>query len=378
MKLNNWILMAAMTMGLVACNNDDAPESTLPEGKGKTVTVTIKGNKVDSRATNDGNTFTANDTKATLASATIFFLTDAATTGTVCDYRGLDVKESTQQLHNVNPAAKAAYVVGNIDLSGKHFNTLADLLNLSANLSEYTALASVPVTSGATATALTEGGTHDATATGHTNGKMYTVAFTVNPILSRIEIGGTVTLTMGDDANKFTFSSLEPTHVGLNNVAPSFTLAGAPSGAPLGAGDNAKGYPGDLATTGSWMFDALTPDEMIVDATTAKPFALPVHGYNLAAGSQPTVMLAFDSEKADNAVTIPPVPRAYLKIINFTDQATSANKKELAAGKIYKIQNLTIKNGELTNLDNTVICVEATVTVGDWGVETITTPEYGK
>lgn len=37
-------------MGLVACNNDDAPESTLPEGKGKTVTVTIKGNKVDSRA----------------------------------------------------------------------------------------------------------------------------------------------------------------------------------------------------------------------------------------------------------------------------------------------------------------------------------------
>lgn len=50
MKLNNWILMAAMTMGLVACNNDDAPESTLPEGKGKTVTVTIKGNKADSRA----------------------------------------------------------------------------------------------------------------------------------------------------------------------------------------------------------------------------------------------------------------------------------------------------------------------------------------
>lgn len=88
-------------------------------------------------------------------------------------------------------------------------------------------------------------------------------------------------------------------------------------------------------------------------------------------------MLAFDSKKADDAVTIPPVPRAYLKIINFTDQATS-NKTELAAGKIYKIQNLTIKNGELTNLDNTVICVEATVTVGNWGVETITTPEYGK
>lgn len=262
MKLNNWILMAAMTMGLVACNNDDAPESTLPEGKGKTVTVTIKGNKVDSRATNDGNAFTANDTKATLASATIFFLTDAATTGTVCDYRELAVTESPQQLHNVNPAAKAAYVVGNIDLSGKHFNTLADLLNLPADLSDYTTLASVPVTSGATATALTEGGNHDATATDHTNGKMYTVAFTVNPILSRIEIGGTVTLTMSDDANQFTFSSLEPTHVGLNNVAPSFTLAGAPSGAPLGAGDNAKGYPGDLATTGSWMFDALTPDEI--------------------------------------------------------------------------------------------------------------------
>lgn len=377
MKLNNWILMAAMTMGLVACNNDDAPESTLPEGKGKTVTVTIKGNKADSRALNDGNAFTT-ETKATLTSATIFFLTDATTTGTVCDYRKLDVTENTQQLHNVNPAAKAAYVVGNIDLSGKHFNTLEDLRNLSADLSGYTTLASVPVTSGATATALTKGGTHDITATDHTNGEMYTVAFTVNPILSRIEIGGTVTLIMSDGTDKFTFSSLQPTHVGLNNVAPSFTLAGAPSGAPLEAGDNAKGYPGDLATTGSWMFDALTPDEMITDATTAKPFTLQVHGYNLAAGSQPTVMLAFDSEKADGAVTIPPVPRAYLKIINFTDQATSANKKELAAGKIYKIQNLTIKNGELTNLDNTVICVEATVTVGDWGVETITTPEYGK
>lgn len=377
MKLNNWILMAAMTMGLVACNNDDAPESTLPEGKGKTVTVTIKGNKADSRALNDGDAFTT-ETKATLTSATIFFLTDATTTGTVCDYRKLDVAEKAQQLHNVNPAAKAAYVVGNIDLSGEHFNTLEDLRNLSADLSGYTTLASVPVTSGATATALTKGGTHDATATDHTNGEMYTVTFTVNPILSRIEIGGTVTLTMSDGTDKFTFSSLKPTHVGLNNVAPSFTLAGAPSGAPLGAGDNAKGYPGDLATTGSWMFDALTPDEMITDATTAKPFTLPVHGYNLAAGSQPTVMLAFDSEKADDAVTIPPVPRAYLKIINFTDQATSANKKELAAGKIYKIQNLTIKNGELTNLDNTVICVEATVEVGDWGVEIITTPEYGK
>ena len=126
------------------------------------------------------------------------------------------------------------------------------------------------------------------------------------------------------------------------------------------------------------MFDVLTPKEMITDATTAAPFSLPVHGYNLAAGSQPTVMLAFNSERADDAVTIPPVPRAYLKIINFTDQATDANKKVLAAGKIYKIENLTIKNGELTNLDNTVICVEATVTVGNWGVETITTPEYGK
>lgn len=377
MKLNNWILMAAMTMGLVACNNDDAPESTLPEGKGKTVTVTIKGNKVDSRAANDGNAFTT-ETKATLTSATIFFLTDAATTGTVCDYRDLAVRESPQQLHNVNPAAKAAYVVGNIDLSGKHFNTLADLLNLPADLSDYTTLASVPVTSGATATALTEGGNHDAAATDHTNGKMYTVAFTVNPILSRIEIGGTVTLTMGDNANQFTFSSLKPTHVGLNKVAPSFTLAGAPSGAPLEAGDNAKGYPGDLATAESWMFDVLNPEEMITDATTAVPFSLPVHGYNLAAGSQPIVMLAFDSKKADDAVTIPPVPRAYLKIINFTDQATDANKKVLAAGKIYKIENLTIKNGELTNLDNTVICVEATVTVGNWGVDTITTPEYGK
>ncbi|RGV56949.1 hypothetical protein [Bacteroides clarus] len=377
MKLNNWILMAAMTMGLVACNNDDAPESTLPEGKGKTVTVTIKGNKVDSRAANDGNAFTT-ETKATLTSATIFFLTDAATTGTVCDYRDLAVTESPQQLHNVNPAAKAAYVVGNIDLSGKHFNTLADLLNLPADLSDYTTLASVPVTSGATATALTEGGNHDAAATDHTNGKMYTVAFTVNPILSRIEIGGTVTLTMGDNANQFTFSSLKPTHVGLNKVAPSFTLAGAPSGAPLEAGDNAKGYPGDLATAESWMFDVLNPEEMITDATTAVPFSLPVHGYNLAAGSQPIVMLAFDSKKADDAVTIPPVPRAYLKIINFTDQATDANKKVLAAGKIYKIENLTIKNGELTNLDNTVICVEATVTVGNWGVDTITTPEYGK
>ncbi|RGV40234.1 hypothetical protein DWW16_00780 [Bacteroides clarus] len=369
--------MAAMTMGLVACNNDDAPESTLPEGKGKTVTVTIKGNKVDSRAANDGNAFTT-ETKATLTSATIFFLTDAATTGTVCDYRDLAVTESPQQLHNVNPAAKAAYVVGNIDLSGKHFNTLADLLNLPADLSDYTTLASVPVTSGATATALTEGGNHDAAATDHTNGKMYTVAFTVNPILSRIEIGGTVTLTMGDNANQFTFSSLKPTHVGLNKVAPSFTLAGAPSGAPLEAGDNAKGYPGDLATAESWMFDVLNPEEMITDATTAVPFSLPVHGYNLAAGSQPIVMLAFDSKKADDAVTIPPVPRAYLKIINFTDQATDANKKVLAAGKIYKIENLTIKNGELTNLDNTVICVEATVTVGNWGVDTITTPEYGK
>lgn len=54
-------------MGLVACNNDDAPESTLPEGKGKTVTVTIKGNKADSRALNDGNAFTANDTKANIS-----------------------------------------------------------------------------------------------------------------------------------------------------------------------------------------------------------------------------------------------------------------------------------------------------------------------
>lgn len=182
-------------------------------------------------------------------------MTDATTTGTVCDYRKLDVAEKAQQLHNVNPAAKAAYVVGNIDLSGEHFNTLEDLRNLSADLSGYTTLASVPVTSGATATALTKGGTHDATATDHTNGEMYTVTFTVNPILSRIEIGGTVTLTMSDGTDKFTFSSLKPTHVGLNNVAPSFTLAGAPSGAPLGAGDNAKGYPGDLATTGSWMLE---------------------------------------------------------------------------------------------------------------------------
>lgn len=362
MKLNNWFLMAVLTMGLTACNNDDAPENTLPEGKGKTVTVTIKGTAETRTALDDG--FSTEKT-ATLSSAKIFFLTGNTDDATICDIRELENTSGANQLHNVSPNATHAIVVGNFAVSTTPA-TLKILKDLTGNLKGLT-VENAPLVSTVeelTTDSFADENSHD--------GEQYKVLLEVAPIVARIEIGGDLTLKLKTDQTTFSYKTLTTKYVGLNNVKPSFTLGGVASGTALNVDDNAEVWPS--ATIKDGWSDALAPTDLI--AATDHKLAMGTFGYNVAAGDQPFVMVSFEGVAADGITSIPPVPNAYLKIINFTSAATN-QKITLEAGKIYQINNLEFEDGALTNLDNTVICVEATVTVKAWGVQTVS-PEYGK
>lgn len=385
MKLNQLIVSILAVLALTACSKEnEGTGSGSSDSPGLSVTVALRSSGTRSVVSGSEN-FTT-QTAITLEDVTVYFANGS--NGNIVDTKSFspeEIEAGSAVFHNINPSASHAVVVANASsLLTPAPTSISTLEAVNLKLSDLQDLSAVPLLSN-----VGELEANDASHTAPADGSETDVEvdyrkvdLTVVPVLSRIEIGGTLTLTATDGAadGKFVYSKFTPAYVGLNGLHDVCTLAGTGVGEAVWATDNQRGFP-VVGTTPSWMYDAFEEVDAVdlIGAPDHSSTMSNVYAYNVMPGEEPVILLHFASDPlpaAEIPEGIAAASPAYLKIVNFTDAAT-AQPLTIEAGKIYTIRDLTFDQTDLTWLDNTVLCVEVSVTVEDWQIEDVT-PEFGE
>lgn len=381
MKLKSLLVSLLAVSALVACNKENDGGAAAPtDGNGISVTVSIKSSGTRAVA----NDFTA-ETAITLTDVTVYFTNGE--NGNIVDTKIFSPEEIAANkavFHGINPSSTHAVVVANANsLLSPVPTSVSELNNITLTMANMQTLTAVPLKSDVSPLVENDGvhdpapGEEDATV------DYRKVELTVGPVLARIEIGGTLTMTAtGSNAEgEFAYSQFTPEYVGLNGLYENGKLGGITDGSLITANDNQTGFPVlSGTTTPTWMynaFDAADKQDMIAAGGNAVALSK-VYAYNVMPGEKPVVMLRFDSKPlpADQIPgDVKTASPAYLKIVNFTDDASLPVTIE--PGKIYTIKDITFDQDKITWLDNTVLCVEAIVTVQKWEIVDLD-PEFGE
>lgn len=380
MKLKSLLVSLLAVSALVACNKENDGGAAAPtDGNGISVTVSIKSS--GTRAVTDAFT---SETDITVNEITVYFTNGA--NGNIVDTKTFspeEIKAGKAVFHGINPSSTHAVVVANANsLLSPVPTSVSELNNITLTMANMQTLTAVPLKSDVSPLVENDGvhdpapGEEDATV------DYRKVELTVGPVLARIEIGGTLTMTATESnaGGVFAYSQFTPEYVGLNGLYENGKLGGTTDGSLITANDNQTGFP-VVGTTPAWMYDAFdATDKQDMIAADGYAVALSkVYAYNVMPGEKPVVMLRFDSKPLPaNQIPegIKTASPAYLKIVNFTDDA-KLNKITIEPGKIYTIEDITFDQDKVTWLDNTVLCVEAIVKVKDWEIKDVD-PEFGE
>lgn len=389
MKLNKLFVSALAALAFVACSKDGETGTEGPEnGNGISVTVALRtAGSADAQAASLGtraveDNFTTDNT-ITLRDIKVFFADGAD--GNIVEaktFSSEEIEAGSATFHGINPSATHAVVVANSgQLLAATPATVAALKATELDLTSYqTDLAVVPVMS--EVGALEENSTTEHPDTeGETDVTWCKVSLNVTPVLARIEIGGELGITSSTAGGAFVYEHFTSKHVGLNGLYEKCRLDGSAVGtAPVYANSNADGFPS--ATTPAWMYDVLdAADQIDLIADADNKITLgKVYAYNVKPGDKPEITLQFDStpispDLLPEDAPMPASPKAYVKIINFTDAAQ--NTVEIEAGKIYTVKKILFDQDKVTMLDDKVLCVEVIVEVTPWEIKDIENPEFG-
>ena len=380
MKLKSLLVSLLAVSALVACNKENDGGAAAPtDGNGISVTVSIKSS--GTRAVTDAFT---SETDITVDEITVYFTNGA--NGNIVDTKTFSPEEIAADkavFHGINPSSTHAVVVANANsLLSPAPTSVSELNNITLTMASMQNLTAVPLKSDVsplvenTGHVAPEDGSEDDVTVDYRK-----VELTVGPVLARIEIGGTLTMTAtGSNAEGvFAYSQFTPEYVGLNGLYENGKLGGTTDGSLITANDNQTGFP-VVGTTPAWMYDAFdATDKQDMIAAGSKAVALAkVYAYNVMPGEKPVVMLRFDSKPlpADQIPgDVKTASPAYLKIVNFTDESSA--QITIEPGKIYTIKDITFDQAQVTWLDNTVLCVEAIVKVQPWEIKDVD-PEFGE
>ena len=379
MKLKSLLVSLLAVSALVACNKENDGGAAAPtDGNGISVTVSIKSS--GTRAVTDAFT---SETDITVNEITVYFTNGA--NGNIVDTKTFSPEEiaaGKAVFHGINPSSTHAVVVANANsLLSPVPTSVSELNNITLTMASMQKLDEVPLKSDVSPLVENDGvhdpapGEEDATV------DYRKVELTVGPVLARIEIGGTLTMTATESnaGGVFAYSQFTPEYVGLNGLYENGKLGGTTDGSLITANDNQTGFP-VVGTTPAWMYDAFdATDKQDMIAADGYAVALSkVYAYNVMPGEKPVVMLRFDSKPLPaNQIPegIKTASPAYLKIVNFTDESSA--QITIEPGKIYTIEDITFDQDKVTWLDNTVLCVEAIVKVQDWEIQDVE-PEFGE
>lgn len=387
MKLNKLFVSALAALAFVACSKDGETGTEGPEsGQGMSVTISLRNSGSaaaqaagkGTRAAEEG--FTQDAGKAIeLKSITVFF---ADASGNIVETGKFDDTQLTAKqavFHGINPSATQAIAAANYgDLLSSTPATITALKATELTLANYQSKelqTEVPLISVAANLVPDEAANHPTDVT-HGDDKVawYTVELHLVPVLSRIEIGGNLTITSEMEEGKFVYTEFTPANVGLNGLFPACTLGGDESGERVYTNTNATGFPA-TGTTPTWMYDALTSTDLIAAPGNSASMG-GVYAYNVMPGDKPEITLQFNStprQDLPEGAPVPVSPKAYIKIVNFAEGGSMT----LEPGKIYKINDISFNQDRVTMLDNQVLCVEVTVTVEDWEIVDVENPEFG-
>lgn len=382
MKLKSLLVSLLAVSALVACNKENDGGAAAPtDGNGISVTVSIKSS--GTRAVADAFTSVRD---ITVNEITVYFTNGA--NGNIVDTKTFSPEEivaGKAVFHGINPSSTHAVVVANANsLLSPAPTSVSELNNITLTMASMQDLTAVPLKSDVSP--LVENTGHVAPDDGSEDDVTVDyrkVELTVGPVLARIEIGGTLTMTAtGSNAEGvFAYSQFTPEYVGLNGLYENGKLGGTTDGSLITANDNQTGFPVlSGTTTPTWMynaFDAADKQDMIAAGGNAVALSK-VYAYNVMPGEKPVVMLRFDSKPlpADQIPgDVKTASPAYLKIVNFTDESSA--QITIEPGKIYTIEDITFDQDKVTWLDNTVLCVEAIVKVQPWDIKNVE-PEFGE
>lgn len=391
MKLNKLFVSALAALAFVACSKDGETGAEGPEsGQGMSVTISLRNSGSaaaqaagkGTRAAEAGFTQDAG-TAIELKSITVFF---ADADGNIVETGQFDEAQLTAKkavFHGINPSATQAIAAANYGdlLPSATPATITALKATELTLADYQSKklqTEVPLISGAANLVPDEAANHPADVD-HGDDKIawYKVSLDLVPVLSRIEIGGNLTITSEMAEGKFVYSAFTMANVGLNGLYEACKLGGGESGERVYTNANATGFPatGDTSPTPTWMYDAL-PNTDLIAASGNSASMEKVYAYNVMPGDKPEITLQFNStpmQDLPEGAPVPVSPKAYIKIVNFAEGGSMT----LAPGKIYKIEDISFNQDKVTMLDNQVLCVEVSVTVQDWEIVDVENPEFG-
>ena len=391
MKLNKLFVSALAALAFVACSKDGETGAEGPEsGQGMSVTISLRNSssaaaQAAGKGTRSSETDFTETTTITLKKIKVFF---ADADGNIVDdgeFTDEQIGDKLAVFHGINPSATQAIAAANYgELLSSTPATITALKATKLTLVDYQKSKlqeEVPLMSEAAALEENTDKEHPDTA-GETDEEVTwcKVSLDLVPVLSRIEIGGNLTIT-SDMEGEFVYTAFTMANVGLNGLFPACTLGGDESGERVYTNTNATGFPdtGDTSPTPTWMYDAL-PNTNLIEAVGNSAPMDKVYAYNVMPGDKPEITLQFNSTPRQDLpedAPVPVSPKAYIKIVNFAEGAVN-NPMTLEPGKIYKIEDISFNQDKVTMLDNQVLCVEVAVTVQNWEIVDVENPEFGE
>lgn len=375
MKLNKFFMLGLAGLAFAACSNDDEVDNSLTQGT-KQVTVTVLGSGM-SRATQPNFSGADGETVAINANdIDIYFLDgEGKVIGTPQAMTG-----STTVFHNISNEVTQIAAVGNFEPETTP-TTITALKEAMVDVTEKQAVTTVPVF--ADATVLTPSTAHTDTSHEDDEQMMYQASLTLTTQISRFEIGGSMTCTNLGGA----YTRLDLEYVGINKAVSEYQL-GTTSTTSYEAKNNQYGFPvltDQTDVDGTTVLEKATPTafyETVFTEGTPNTYQISLTQAGVPSGDftnvlafntvgMPVITFKFDpTVNPDSEGTILPNDPAYLKIVGMEGETVKA-------GYIYRFEDLTFEEEDLTPLVKDQICITATVAVTPFTVKVVE-PVYGE
>lgn len=263
MKTTKSLFLAFASLGLFACSNEDViTEQGADNGQTQSMFVRLEGLSDGSRGI--GGSETGQDGKTVgLSNITVLF-TDGNKVVQVEKLSSTDDKwdELTTTgyiFHRITTKATQVCIVGNAEgksyaASLKEKETVSNVKNLLSNLSEEQTFTNVTLFGEDTQLAPSD-------ATDPDGNELLEAEVTLNPLVSRIEIGNIGCEDLGSGTHKF--SKMELQSIGLMDYNNNVALGGGTTGLvamTLGESGNLL-EPGSTPVEGKWIFGETTDSE---------------------------------------------------------------------------------------------------------------------
>ncbi len=398
MKAIKFFLIGLITVGFVACNNEDGVEDLTSSGATQSVTLKLEG--ITLNETRAIDTLTS-DTKILLNDLTVVFHDDSKiykNQPIPADSIGAITGSKGMVIHSIHSAATKVLVVGNSANKNINWTSVASIKASSIDVKKEQDVKDLVLYGEVNIDKKSYTEHTDPIEHPNTTIRRYNVAVTIAPLVSRFEIGNIQCVDLGDS-----IVSLELVGIGLVDFQNRVPLSGTVSAnnfLAMGGFKDGTAFgnifePGTTAPGGinpfyvfgekipayqeiAWSYDSvpkvagnyvkLTNKNTKYNPETSKKFA-----YNFLARtgikvSLPNIKLELTNIVPKSSYVHPPTWR----FVTTAKYSGASATEQITPGYIYTV-DYAFKEGNLTPYDpDNQLCVQVGVTVKEWTIKALT------